>query len=53
MLKLLLVSLSKEPLSLEFETMGITMLLLHIAVPKQATRFTTFDLERVMVAWSS
>ena len=50
MLKLQSASLSKEPLTLEFETMEITMLLIHIAVPKQASRFATYGMARVKIA---
>lgn len=46
MLKLLLASLSLKPLRLEFESLEITTLLLHTLVPKQASRFETFDLAR-------
>ena len=39
MLKLLSGSLSKDSQRFEFEPREITMLLLHISVPKQASRF--------------
>lgn len=36
-----------------FEPMEIKTLLLHLAVPKLASRFTTFDLARVKTACTS
>jgi len=50
MLKLLSGSLSKDSLRFEFDPREITMLLLHIAVPKQASRFATFGLARAKIA---